>query len=72
MSFDGITTNALVHELNDLLQNARIEKINIPNKNEITIANGTANGCIGTPKKNKKVDSHTTAARNIKSENPSW
>ena len=38
MSFDGITTNALVHELNDLLQNARIEKINIPNKNEITIS----------------------------------
>ena len=38
MSFDGITTNAIVHELNDLLQNARIEKINIPNKNEITIS----------------------------------
>lgn len=38
MSFDGITTDAIVHELNDLLPNARIEKINIPNKNEITIS----------------------------------
>lgn len=38
MSFDGITTNSIVHELNDLLKNARIEKINIPNKNEITIS----------------------------------
>lgn len=38
MSFDGITTNAIVHELNDLLKNARIEKINIPNKNEITLS----------------------------------
>ena len=38
MSFDGITTNAVVHELNSLLTNARIEKIYVPNKNEIIIS----------------------------------
>lgn len=38
MSFDGITTNAIVHELNVLLKNARIEKINMPSKNEITLS----------------------------------
>lgn len=35
MSFDGITTNAIVNELNQTLIGARIEKIYVPNKNEI-------------------------------------
>lgn len=35
MSFDGITTNVVVNELNKLLLNSRIEKIYVPNKNEI-------------------------------------
>lgn len=38
MSFDGITTNAVVHELNTVLANARIEKIYVPNKTEIIIS----------------------------------
>lgn len=49
MSFDGITTNAIVHELNDLLKNARIEKINMPSKNEITLSFHT------TTRKNYKL-----------------
>lgn len=35
MSFDGITTNAITNELNKTLIDARIEKIYVPNKNEI-------------------------------------
>lgn len=35
MSFDGITTNAITNELNQILIGARIEKIYVPNKNEI-------------------------------------
>lgn len=35
MSFDGIATNVIVNELNRLLTNSRIEKIYIPNKNEV-------------------------------------
>lgn len=35
MSFDGITTNAITNELNQTLIGARIEKIYVPNKNEI-------------------------------------
>ena len=38
MSFDGITTSAVVHELNSKLQNARIEKIYVPNKSEIILS----------------------------------
>lgn len=38
MSFDGITTNLIVHELNSTLKNARVEKIYIPNKSEIFIS----------------------------------
>lgn len=38
MSFDGITTRAIVYELNETLKNARIEKIYVPNKNEIIIS----------------------------------
>lgn len=35
MSFDGITTSAIVNELSQTLINSRIEKIYVPNKNEI-------------------------------------
>lgn len=35
MSFDGITTHAMVQELNRVLKNSRIEKIYVPNKTEI-------------------------------------
>ena len=49
MSFDGITTNAIVHELNKSLINGRIEKIYIPNKNEIIISCHTQN------RENKKL-----------------
>lgn len=38
MSFDGITTNAIVYELNTRLKNARIEKVYVPNKSEIIIS----------------------------------
>lgn len=38
MSFDGITTNIVVNELNRLLINSRIEKIYVPNKNEIILS----------------------------------
>lgn len=38
MSFDGITTNLIVHELNSTIKNARVEKIYIPNKSEIIIS----------------------------------
>ena len=38
MSFDGITTNTIVHELNNTLMNSRIEKIYVPNKSEIIIS----------------------------------
>ena len=38
MSYDGITTKVIINELNRLLINSRIEKIYIPNKNEIIIS----------------------------------
>jgi predicted ribosome quality control (RQC) complex YloA/Tae2 family protein len=38
MSFDGITTRVIVNELNQILVNSRIEKIYVPNKNEIIIS----------------------------------
>jgi len=38
MSFDGMTTKLMVHELNTLLVNSRIEKIYVPNKSEIIIS----------------------------------
>lgn len=38
MSFDGITTNVVVNELNNLIVNSRIEKIYVPNKNEIILS----------------------------------
>ncbi len=37
MPFDGIITNAITHELNSVLSNSKIEKINQPQKNEIHI-----------------------------------
>lgn len=38
MSFDGITTKVMVNELNRLLTNSRVEKIYVPNKNEILLS----------------------------------
>ena len=38
MSFDGITTHVITNELNRILTNSRIEKIYVPNKNEIILA----------------------------------
>ena len=38
MSFDGITTKFIVNEINNILVNSRIEKIYVPNKNEIILS----------------------------------
>ena len=37
MAFDGIITKSIIHELNKNILNLNIEKINVPNKNEIII-----------------------------------
>ena len=38
MAFDGIITNAMVSELNFLIIDSRVEKIYLPNKNEIILS----------------------------------
>lgn len=38
MAFDGIITNAMVAELNNLIIDSRVEKIYLPNKNEIILS----------------------------------
>ena len=43
MSFDGITTSCIVNELKQMLINARIEKIYVPNKSEIILSVHTQN-----------------------------
>lgn len=43
MSFDGITTNVVVNELKNTLIQSRIEKIYVPNKNEIILSLHTQN-----------------------------
>ncbi len=43
MAYDGITTKNMVHELRQSLLNARVEKIYVPNKNEVYINFHTQN-----------------------------
>ncbi len=43
MAFDGVTTKNILIELNNVLINARIEKIYVPTKNDIFLSFHTKN-----------------------------
>ena len=43
MAFDGITTKMIVNELTNTLINSRVEKIYVPNRNEIWLCLHTQN-----------------------------
>ena len=44
MAFDGITMHFVVRQLNDLLTNAKIDKISQAEKDEILLSLRTSNG----------------------------